>query len=119
MRKTPRSRKYLAWIRTQACCVSGREIGVEACHVRMGHRGGMGLKPSDYATVPLHADLHREQHQHGEKAFWAKYGKDPDVEIISMLCRFIGDTKQIILALEDGIINGVQCEAPDAEQLDD
>lgn len=109
MSKTPRSRSYLAWIRTQPCCVTGRTVGVEAAHVRMGNGGGMGLKPSDYRTLPLHADEHRRQHNIGERSYWAEKHMDPDAQIIVHLMRYIGDPKRIIGAVEAAIIAGLEC----------
>lgn len=98
--KTPRSRKYLSWIRTQPCCVTGAQVGVQAAHVRLGNGGGIALKPSDYRTLPLSAEQHARQHRIGERTFWEEVGKNPDGQIIVHLIRFIADPKKIIAALE-------------------
>lgn len=108
--KTPRSREYLAWIRTQPCVVTGARINVEAAHVRMGNGGGMGIKPSDFRTLPLSADQHRRQHQVGEKAFWAALGISPDGLIISHMVRYIGDPKTVMSILERAITAGCDCK---------
>jgi hypothetical protein len=52
------------------CAVYGcRDTKIQACHVRRGTDGGMGLKPSDGFTIPLCASHHRAQHQVGERRF--------------------------------------------------
>ena len=74
--------KHLAFIRELPCVITGA-YGCEACHIRMGSaehnkkRTGKGQKPSDAWTVPMHPDLHREQHTMNESAFWSRYGIDP------------------------------------------
>ena len=74
---------YLRHVRAQPCCVFGFERGriVVAHHVRIFGAGGMGLKPSDYLTVPLHCVTHRELHDMPEAAFWERAGIDPADEI--------------------------------------
>lgn len=71
-----RSPEHLKWIREQACIV--REwhfcLGeVQACHVRTGTGGGMGIKPGDNWTIPLCAAAHRFQHNVGEREFERRY----------------------------------------------
>lgn len=74
--------KHLAWIRTLPCLVTGKRP-VEAAHIRYadpvyGKRDvGKQEKPDDRWVVPLHPDMHREQHSGSEKAFWLKHGIDP------------------------------------------
>lgn len=60
-------------------------------HVRMGGGGGMGLKPSDYRSVPLMDREHRELHQKGEPSFWAARGVNPDKIIITLLTAWLGE----------------------------
>lgn len=74
-------------------------FGTVAAHVRIGNGGGMGLKPSDYRTVPLTDQEHREQHQVGERTWWRNLGVDPSQIIISLLCRYLNvpDDERIIL----------------------
>lgn len=102
--KTPRSRRYLAWIRSQACLVTGKRIGVQAAHVRWLSNAGTGIKPSDFWTLPLHADEHRRQHEHGEKSYWSSLGINPHEAIIGLLMEYIDNPRLVILALERTII---------------
>lgn len=69
--KTPviRDRKYLDWIREQRCVISG-QTPCDPAHIRIGGRGGMGMKPSDDRVLPLAPHLHAEQHRIGERTFW-------------------------------------------------
>jgi hypothetical protein len=54
--KPPRSRLYLAWIRTLPCIVCGSTGWIEASHTGPH---GMGQKSSDYSTIPLCGKHHR------------------------------------------------------------
>ena len=86
--KTLRNAEHLKFIRSQPCCVCNKPPQSEAAHVRAGNQGGMGLKPSDYRTVPLCHDCHAKQHSVGEGKFWdGTECKDPEVAITSMLLR--------------------------------
>ena len=59
-----RSSRYLAWIREQPCAWSGVR-GVEASHhPREGH-ASVSAKCSDYRTLPLAPEVHREWHDRG------------------------------------------------------
>lgn len=108
---------YLRFVRSHASCLQwvddaapwppvgeeGREQDWEdtvAHHVRIGGGGGVGLKPSDYRTVPLTDSEHRALHQAGERTFWRSRGVDPDRVIIALLTRYMG-TKAANLALHD------------------
>ncbi len=62
--------KYLQFIRTQPCCVTGMTEGIQPHHFLTG---GMGTKGSDFATVPLHHELHRHLHDHGQDGFQEQY----------------------------------------------
>lgn len=66
-----RDRKYLDSLREEPCIITGL-TPCEPAHIRWGMGGGMGLKPDDSRTVPLVPQLHRRQHQIGEKRFWAE-----------------------------------------------
>lgn len=63
-----RDRKYLDFLRTQRCIVSGR-LGrsglscVDPCHVGTA---GKGIKSPDDEALPIHHDIHVEMHQKGE-----------------------------------------------------
>lgn len=70
----------------------------------MGNDGGMGLKPSDFRTVALCHRCHHSQHQYGERSFWGD--TNPDVVIISLLVNYMGDTKEVISALENRLDGG-------------
>jgi hypothetical protein len=84
--KTPRSAMYLAFVRSQLCAVTQTDHGVVAHHVRMPpHGGGVGLKPSDYRTVPLNQMRHLELHQVGEKTFWKRAGVVPEMVMAELL----------------------------------
>lgn len=54
-------KKYLAWLRTLPCCVCGAYPPSEACHVRLGGRGGIGIKPK-FSAVPCCHNCHSKQH---------------------------------------------------------
>jgi len=78
MRETPqlRSDPHLRWIRGHECSVihsGGCEGKIEACHVRTGTDGGMGVKPSDNFSIPCCSGHHAEQHRMGEGPFEAKH----------------------------------------------
>jgi len=87
--REPRERApaFLAFIRTQRCCVCLCNPPVEAAHIRMaaswlGKRAtGMQEKPSDRWAVPLCRRDHREgpesQHAMAEADFWRINGIDP------------------------------------------
>jgi hypothetical protein len=66
-----RDADYRAWIRTFPCAACGVERGVECAHV--GDDGGMSMKCSDFATIPLCAACHRTgphaYHRLGRTAF--------------------------------------------------
>ena len=83
-----RSEKHRRWVAARDCiaCYPGysgncgdsqhtdeRDDAVsQCCHLRRGHRGGMGLKPSDEWTVPLCERHHRHMDTHPEgPAAWA------------------------------------------------
>lgn len=50
---------------------------VVAHHVRLSAGAGMGMKPSDYRTVPLAFDEHHRLHNIGEREYWRINGLDP------------------------------------------
>lgn len=49
----------------------------------------MGLKPSDYQTVPLDSRQHMLLHNGGEKTFWKTRQIDPDRHILSQLLLYL------------------------------
>lgn len=60
-----------------------------AHHVRMGQGGGMGLKPTDYRSLPLTDAEHKKLHQHGEAYFWLGAGVDPWAAMAVLLGRVL------------------------------
>lgn len=74
---------YLAWLRTQPCCICGDDVSVEASHLRVGSInhgkpiGALGMKSSDRWALPLCSRHHRESHQHNELEWWMSRGIDP------------------------------------------
>lgn len=106
--KTPRNKRYLEWMRLQTCCSCGAESHPErpseAAHVRLGMGGGIGLKPSDYRTVPLCRYCHAEQHAKGERTFWARMEEDrgmgAELVILVHLASYAQDKRCAIELLE-------------------
>lgn len=84
LREAPQIRcpGYLQFVRGHECVVAAGDWGLaspcsgrmEACHVRSGTDGGMGVKPSDCFTFPACTIHHAEQHRIGEQQFARKYG---------------------------------------------
>ena len=80
--KREKDARYLDFVRSLPCIVTGREQ-VEAAHVsypepRYGKLGrGKGAKESDCWAVPLDPDEHRRQHSMGEREYWQSVGIDP------------------------------------------
>jgi hypothetical protein len=68
--KAARDKKYLAWIRTLPCAVCGKPGPSEAAHQRILQGGGIGLKPSDYESIPLCTDCHHIEHAVGSLCLW-------------------------------------------------
>jgi hypothetical protein len=74
---------YLAWVRTQPCCVCGDDTTVEAHHVRVASivdgklQTGLSRRASDKWALPLCGRHHREAHSQNESVFWASRGIDP------------------------------------------
>ena len=103
MSKNPRSKKYLAWIRSHPCAVtstSGDSGFIHAHHVRLFGDGGCGLKPSDYRTVPLCAVQHDALHNMGEKTFWKANDIDIDMLVLYFISKYIDEQSLSIRAME-------------------
>ena len=64
-----RNKEYLKWIAGLGCIIC--QAPAVAHH--QGKRG-MGIKASDFDTIPLCHIHHQEIHQHGSKTFASKYG---------------------------------------------
>ena len=69
-----RDRKYLDWLRTQPCIVTGLRArpddAVEACHVGTA---GKGIKSGDDEALPMLHSCHAMAHQSGEISYFRKY----------------------------------------------
>jgi hypothetical protein len=64
---------FLVWVRKQPCVITGATQDIEAAHVRRVAAGaGTAIKP-EYNAIPLHRDVHREQHQKGEVGCLQKF----------------------------------------------
>jgi len=84
-KKRPREHRedHLVFIRSLPCLITGKRP-VDAAHIRYGDlrygkpHAGAGEKPSDQYTVPLHHEVHMQQHSQGdEAAWWKSQGIDP------------------------------------------
>ncbi len=67
-----RNRKYLAWIRTLPCIITGRMPTVPH-HQDKRHFKAMGMKCSDMRAVPLCLESHTEYH---DRLGWKLYEKN-------------------------------------------
>jgi hypothetical protein len=91
-KRGPRERKenprFLAWLRTLPCIVTGTRFNIHAAHIRYSDaaRGkinpGIQRKPDDRYCVPLCFDMHNgdprnSQHSMNERAFWERHRIDP------------------------------------------
>ena len=80
--KPAKSKGYLAWLHGLPCVVSGQSP-VEAAHVSYANPAfrasgrGKSQKASDRWALPLHPDLHREQHSMNEREWWLSKGINP------------------------------------------
>lgn len=90
---TERSKAYLEYIQASACCVTGTYSheyeSVIAHHVRCLGGGGMGLKPSDYLTIPLTVGEHGKLHKMGERGYWASKNIDPESLVTGYLREYL------------------------------
>lgn len=75
--KPQRNPRYLAWIRTQPCCVCGSTRAIEASHTGPH---GLGQKSADSSAIPLCAKHHRtgtdSYHRLGPRKFPEKHNLD-------------------------------------------
>lgn len=76
----PRDPAYLDWIRTQPCTACGASPVHAHHHPAAGH-SSVGLKTSDYRTVPLCPVCHDRVHRIGKLSFWG----ETDVELVISL----------------------------------
>ena len=78
--KTDRSKAYCDYIRKQPCIVCYQSPS-QHHHEAIDGSGGMGLKCSDFSSLPLCHRCHYERHHIGRKSFYKKYGIDYVKEI--------------------------------------
>ncbi len=75
--KPQRNPRYLAWIRSQPCCVCGSRRAIEAAHTGPH---GLGQKSPDSSAIPLCAKHHRtgndSYHRLGPRKFSEKHNLD-------------------------------------------
>ena len=98
--KPPRSRTYLAWIRTLPCAVCGETRGIEASHTGPH---GIGQKSSDYSAIPLCDKHHRtasdSYHKLGPRKFSQRHSLD-----VTALVRLLN--RKPVIRIEDASFVG-------------
>lgn len=68
-----RSKKYIKWLKTQPCVISG--LPADDPHHIIGHGfSGMGTKAPDWAMIPLNREIHTELHTIGFKEWENRNG---------------------------------------------
>ena len=88
-----RNKKIGEYIRSGeiACCITGSNYTVVNHHL-IGHgHSGMGTKAPDWMQMALTHHLHSELHQHGWKAFEAKYGRTQKSMVAETLAKLHAD----------------------------
>lgn len=83
---TKRSKQYLDFIRKQPCLVCGVNPS-QAHHESLTGRG-VGIKCSDFETIPLCPDCHRLRHTLGKASFSLAYGINYSAEIKKYQAQF-------------------------------
>lgn len=103
-----RDKAYLKFVRDQPCCVTGATAATVAHHVRISGAGGVGLKPSDYLTVPLDYAVHMKLHSMGEGAFWCEVGVKPGdvIERLLTMCVQPGTNLEEIFKSQTALMLG-------------
>jgi hypothetical protein len=85
-----RSEEYLQFIREQACLVCGTSpCDPHHLNFKGNQSGGMGLKTSDYRTIPLCRIHHNEYHNVGKITFADRHSLDLKMEIIKHIERYM------------------------------
>jgi hypothetical protein len=103
-----RSPAYRKWIAQQRCCVCGC-MPTQATHQNVLNDKGMGSKVSDSCLLPLCALCHHNEHQRGDKSFWA--GKDREKLIVHYLVKYVSgkwSSKAIIRIIDDWLARGMK-----------
>jgi len=86
-----RDNKYLEFIRMFPCRICGTVIDIVAHHIPEDMKGSVGMKCSDYRTVPLCVICHSKVHNKG-KGIWRRTGID--IEIYIQAYRKIYETRK-------------------------
>jgi len=82
--KPRRNPRYLAWIRTQPCCVCGSKKSIEASHTGPY---GIGQKSPDSSAIPLCAKHHRTGTDSYHRLGPRKFSKTHNLDIPSIVRR--------------------------------
>jgi hypothetical protein len=95
--KPGRSRKFMDWIITQPCCLTGHRateyLGVDPHHQNRPGESGTSTKPCDSRCVPIRHDLHVEMESpgHSRREVWERFNKDPENIIEQMKAKFLSE----------------------------
>lgn len=104
MHRNHRNSKYLKWLRTQNCVVSGEKAQC-AHHIRLETNGGSGLKPSDYFCIPLKNEYHttgaHALHIIGEDTFFKQFKLNRDELFLKFLKGFLKEEHNIVVEFND------------------
>lgn len=101
-----KNKAYLNFIRQQDCIIEGHNQGVVAHHVRLNH-WGMGIKPSDYRTIPITQMQHQKLHNQGESSFFIANKKDPNLIIMIKMFEYLltkADIEEDLLKDFEGLL---------------
>ena len=84
-KKTARSWRYLAWVRSLPCAVCGSEPS-EAAHT--GSDGGMSMgKASDYSAIPLCSDCHTQSAESYHRLGRGEFERRHDLDVAALVRR--------------------------------
>ena len=91
-----KSKKYLEFIHSKSCLITGNEYNKDAHHVKCIFR--TGVRPPDYFCVPLGHELHLyDLHESNEAEFWERNGVNILEQVIQFNLEYIS-----IHGFEDG-----------------
>jgi hypothetical protein len=111
--KTPRSKHYLNFVRQMPCVVCETSCEIHTHHVRLGGHSGMGMKPSDFRTIPLCRTHHAECHQHGEATFIQKYKLNIGNMINKCLLAYASSLNMDTFKMSDAMAKAIENEKMD------
>lgn len=95
MSKIGKHKKYLEYLHTLPCVVTGCEpygySDIVAHHICLDSYGlrGIGSKVSDYRAIPLEAATHMRLHHVGERVFWEEVGINPFQKALDILIAYL------------------------------